>query len=117
VVSVEHQEKSAHPRHESLVQIDMHAENDFYVRSGAMHPSDLYFVDGRKRVLCMDCARENGPPDHVLCLHDAQRERYRGALDRYEHVLRLPGGFAVATNDKDIHGRLAVISPPQGGKR
>lgn len=47
---------------------------------------DLIIVDGRRRVRCLDIARDLLAPDGVCLLHDAGRARYAPARDYYQAV-------------------------------
>lgn len=72
-------------------------DSDEYI---AAQPAELYFVDGRRRAECiikaLECAKQQPSREAVLCLHDAQRDRYHEALRQWTHVRFLLRGFAVA---------------------
>lgn len=63
---------------------------------------DLFFVDSRRRQECIDLAFERGKSNSVVCLHDAQRERYHPHLRRFPYVVFLSQGFCVASRDPKI---------------
>ena len=65
-------------------------------------PADLYFVDGRRRADCIRSVRDKADGAAVLCLHDAQRIRYHEALARFDNVIFLTKGFAVASMGWDL---------------
>lgn len=60
--------------------------------------ADIYFVDGRRRAECVvNVALMAIGRRSILCLHDAQRERYQYALGHWKYVKFLTRGFAVAS--------------------
>ena len=67
-----------------------------YVSFHGMDDADLFFVDARRRVECLERTLERARPGAVVCLHDAQRERYHETLARFERVEFLAFGFAAA---------------------
>lgn len=69
---------------------------------------DVYFVDSRRRQECITLALQ-GKEDAVVCLHDAQRERYHPYLGQFKYVKFLDKGFAIASNNDRILG----ITPPK----
>ena len=79
-------------------------DSDFYVKGfenyWVENKFDLFFIDSRKRSECLETVY-NYSLEHnlstIVCLHDAQRERYRKALSKFRYVYFLHKGFAVAT--------------------
>lgn len=65
-----------------------------YVDAYDGDPVDIFLVDGRARLACLERLREKAPPDAVVLLHDAGRYDYSpyaeliGSVDQL-HRLRL----------------------------
>jgi hypothetical protein len=53
---------------------------------------DIYLVDGRKRSRCLDVARGALYKGGLVILHDAEREYYHEAANRFAHVERVTCG-------------------------
>jgi len=66
-----------------------------------IQPPNLWFIDSghRERILEL-IASTPSPRPAIVCLHDAQRERYHAALSRFRYVRFLNRGFAVASNSR-----------------
>lgn len=73
--------------------------------------ADVYFIDGRRRAECVNAVHTHAKPSAVVCLHDAQRERYHRALQGWEYVRFLSRGFAVASHFE------GVVNLPREGER
>lgn len=56
---------------------------------------DLIFVDGRRRVACMEAAKGLLADDGVLILHDSEREEYAPGIGFYETLETLDGTTAL----------------------
>lgn len=76
-----------------------------YLRLAGYEESDLFFVDGRRRAECLDVVWRQAKPKAVVCLHDAQRQRYSASLKQFENVVYLERGFAVASRSP-LHSEL-----------
>jgi hypothetical protein len=63
---------------------------------------DLYFIDSRRRQECISLAEKEGKHGSVVCLHDAQRDRYHKNLRTFSYVRFLHKGFCVASHDQKI---------------
>lgn len=82
-----------------------------YVNIGPYAHADLFFIDGRRRSDCIRSVRSCCLDRAVLCLHDAQRERYHEALRSFEYVKFLARGFAVASRTCFVLDRFPVHQP------
>lgn len=104
VVTVEDKREYVPPPMPDLTIREFCADTPDYVKA---FPADLYFVDARRRVACMENILDRAEGDVVMCLHDAQRQRYHEALAKWPYVRFLSYGFAVAcTTDKLERMRL-----------
>lgn len=91
---------AALPQDQHLAVLITPVEASAYLELHGKYHSDLFFVDGRRRVECLELVRKQAKPAAVVCLHDAQRARYNEALRRFKHVDYLERGFAVASMDE-----------------
>ena len=88
-------------------------ESDFYVNGFVElwkgNKFDLFFIDSRKRSECLNAVYDysiNYNPSIIVCLHDAQRSRYKECLFKFKYVHFLHKGFAVATLSEEIFIKL-----------
>jgi len=86
--------KGKTPANVTLLQLDYPAYHE--LKAEDVGTFDLIIVDGRKRVRCLDVARDLLNPGGAAILHDAGRERYAPARDYY--------------------GSITVLSPPKKAK-
>ena len=63
---------------------------------------DMFFVDSRRRSECIEFVYENCKYSDILCVHDAQRERYHISLRKFPYVKFLNRGFCLASKNKRI---------------
>jgi len=109
VCSMEHQARFM-PRGiktERFVPRLARADSAEYVQIVPYCHADVFFVDGRRRADCIRAARTVCTDRAVLCLHDAQRERYHEALRAFPNVLFMTRGFAVASISEALISALA----------
>lgn len=71
----------------TLMQLDFPAYHE--LKPDDIGTFDLIIVDGRKRVRCLDIARDLLNPDGAAILHDAGRERYAPVRNYYQHIIVL----------------------------
>lgn len=74
----------------------------WYVKLYGESNADLFFVDGRRRSECLRLVRAACREDAVVCLHDAQRERYHEALRLFENVVFIERGLALASKSDAV---------------
>lgn len=97
IVSIEHNPKWLPSIRDARWRVVLaRAEKPEYVDLHGLDDADLFFIDARRRIECLELTREKARPGAAVCLHDAQRERYHQALARFERVEFLAFGFAVA---------------------
>ncbi len=81
---------------------------------GEVGKFDLIVVDGRKRLLCLEQARQLLADDGAVLLHDAGRERYHSAFNWYGKIKWL----VAPKPRKDPRGLVMLAgSRPQSGPR
>lgn len=99
VFSIEHEEAYArrYSKHDNYQCFIEEVKSDEYISLHNIN-ADLYFVDGRRRSECLRSIFEKATGDYVVCLHDAQRSRYRDAIGLFKNVKFLNGGFAMMEN-------------------
>lgn len=66
-----------------------------YISIEGFNSFDLYFVDGRRRRECIESIYQNAKDEAIVCLHDAQRERYNKAIRLFPYVVFLSRTFCV----------------------
>jgi len=99
VISVEHSKDVLLDPEPNLVQILVDVDDDIYPTLHGYDDCDIYFVDARRRLECIQYVREHATKsDHLVYLHDAQRQRYHSALKLYNYVRFVAQGNAVACN-------------------
>ncbi len=76
---------------------------------GPDRDAELFFVDSRRRSDCLAAVLTQGPPDALVCLHDAQRRRYHPALCRFGHVFFALPGFAIASRSRALLAPIARL--------
>jgi len=109
IVSIEHNPKWLPPIDDSRWRVIMaQTDEPGYVDLHGLEDVDLFFVDARRRVECLELTLEQARPGAAVCLHDAQRERYHEALARFERVEFLAYGFAVAWKKSPVRVRAAT---------
>lgn len=115
VLSIEHDRawmpKGSHPRWACVIAP---LDSEWYVDLYGAFNADLAFVDGRRRQECVEMCVNVLRDDAIVCLHDAQRYRYHGALGVYDYVEFLSNGFAVASNDKRLEQLAAQVREEAG---
>lgn len=67
--------------------------------------ADLYFVDGRRRSECLNMIFNSASGNYVVCLHDAQRSRYRDSVRLFENVIFINAGFCITFRNSSIWGQ------------
>jgi len=67
-----------------------------------LSPVDVYFIDSGHRERCLLETSKHCRKDAIICLHDAQRERYHPYLRLFDYVKFLNRGFAVASFDERV---------------
>ena len=73
---------------------------------------DLFFVDSRRRAECINAVYDvvcPVNPEVVVCLHDAQRDRYHDALADFKYVHFFFHGLAAATQSFDKYNAIKDI--------
>jgi FkbM family methyltransferase len=75
--------------------IDINSPN--FINIPDRNKYDLFFVDSRRRNECLQACFEYDF-ECIVCLHDAQRERYHNVLKQFKYVIFLNKGFCVASN-------------------
>lgn len=67
---------------------------------------DIYFIDSRKREICIESVYNNAKGEYIICLHDAQRQRYHKALSLFRYVYFFNRGFCFATNSERLYNKF-----------
>ncbi len=62
---------------------------------------DLVFVDGRERARCLAFANRIIYPDGIIMLHDAKREKYQDAINKFKFKIWSDGGHTVCLTDNE----------------
>jgi hypothetical protein len=95
VWSIEH-DKRYMPRFKERhhpILIDLNSDN--YITIPNMVDYDLFFVDGRRRAECIESVWQNASVTAICCVHDAQRARYRNAIDLFNYQKFFNDGFCI----------------------
>lgn len=107
------------PPNVTLLRLDF--PEYYQLTSNEVGKFDLIIVDGRKRVRCLDAARELLNPGGAVVLHDSGRARYAPAKEFYKEMKTLvdptptkdPRGLAMFT--KPIAAESRVMALPERG--
>lgn len=92
--------------HKNLTVVNTPVESSEYVSLIFEKDWDLLFVDSRRRQEILQEA--SSIKEIVVCLHDAQRYRYRKAIEKFEYIRFIHRGFCVVTNSKERYGEIAA---------
>lgn len=75
--------------------------------TGRADKYDFIFIDGLMREVCIDSARRMLAEGGIVCVHDAERERYKIAIEKYNHSLFVDDGHtAFLTDSQDTYNRM-----------
>lgn len=94
VWSIEHDKQYMPYFEENHHQILADLDNNDYVKIPDIE-YDLFFVDGRRRAECIKKVYEKASDKALCCIHDAQRARYRDAINLFKYQKFFDNGFCL----------------------